>query len=219
MGGDVMDKEILKMWFSFKKEIMHGNRYFFNNDIVKILSEVEQIPMFPLGTKMKFYRARKGKHVDDEEKEMLNPPAHMTNAGRCNPHGISYLYLASNEETAIKEIRLKENDKVATIAKFEVDVSNIFSFLPFEQDCMKDYIKDDKVKTLIYIINAEMSQEFGETDNGLSYIPLQFISEYIKKRGFDGFTYGSVVGKGMNLVMFNNKKARMLERYKINIGK
>ena len=45
-----------------------------------------------------------------------------------------------------------------------------------------------------------------DLDDKLSYIPLQFISEYIKNLGYDGFVYLSTVGDGENLVMFNWKE-------------
>lgn len=216
MGGGGMNSEICEMWKSFKKEIIQGNRYFFNNDIVKVLSRVECIRMFEKGRKFEFFRARKGDYEKGEEKEMLNPPADMTSAGRCNPQGISYLYLAMEKETAVKEIRWEKDDKEVTIAKFEVDLSNVFSFLPYEKDYMINYIKDVEAKMLITIINEEMGTEFTDNSNGLKYIPLQFISEYIKKIGFDGFMYRSVVdNRGMNLVMFDNKKVRMLSREKM----
>lgn len=172
---------------------------------------MERIRLFPINTKMEFFRARKGEYANSEIKDMLNPPACITNPGRCNPQGISYLYLSTDEETATAEVR--GGNEIVTVARFEVDVLNIFSFLPFEQVYMRRFISDEKIKTLISIINAEMSQAFDEEDNGLSYIPLQFISEYIKKIGFDGFIYSSVVSKGKNLVMFNSEKAKILERY------
>ena len=144
---------------------------------------------------------------------MMGAPAGKASAGRCNPEGISYLYLSSNEETAIKELLSHEKDvKEMTIAQFSVDVSNIFSFLPYKFPYMKNYIPSDKVKTLIEIINSEMEKIVNEEEK-IKYIPLQFISEYVKYIGYDGFTYSSVVGTGINLVMFDKNKVSIIKRY------
>lgn len=205
-----MDNEVIKVWISFENEIKNINRYFFDRSIIELLSEIRDIKMFPNDTKLEFFRARKGSFSTMDVAQMMNPPCHLSHAGRCNPEGVSYLYLATNEETAIKEIRAC-NQQI-TIAKFEVDVSNVFSFLPYKFTYMKDYMINDKIKTLIEIINSAMGKSIDE-DKQIDYIPLQFISEYIKHIGYDGFMYESVVGDGINLVMFNSDKATIKERY------
>lgn len=209
-----MDNEVVNVWSSFKNEIKNINRYFFDRSIVELLSEIQDIKMFPNDTKLEFFRARKGSFSTMDVAQMMNPPRDLAHSGRCNPEGVSYLYLATNEETAIKEIRVC-NQQV-TIAKFEVDVSNVFSFLPYNFSYMKEYMFSDKVKTLIEIINLEMGKSIDE-DKQVDYIPLQFISEYIKYIGYDGFMYKSVVGDGINLVMFNSDKVTIKERYEKTI--
>lgn len=73
----------------------------------------------------KFYRARIGySGVDTYDEKQLFKPLEMGRPPiekcitpyRANPIGISYLYMASNIETALKEIRAKEGDYV-TIAE------------------------------------------------------------------------------------------------------
>lgn len=208
-----MDNDVLKVWNSFKQEIMYKNRYFFNHDIINLLSEIKDIRMFGDGVKLNFFRTREGNHVNDNISEIMGPPAGKASAGRCNPEGVSYLYLSSDEKTAIKELITHKKDiKNVTIAKFDVDVSNIFSFLPYKFSYMEDYIVNDKVKILIEIINSEMEKIINEEEK-IKYVPLQFISEYVKYIGYDGFTYSSVVGTGMNLVMFNTNKVSIIKRY------
>ena len=58
-GEDLMDNDILNIWNSFKEEIMYKNRYFFNHDIINLLSEIKHIRMFGNGTKLNFFRTRK----------------------------------------------------------------------------------------------------------------------------------------------------------------
>lgn len=57
---------------------------------------------------------------------MGKPPARNATAGRANPIGISYLYLANNEKTCISEVR-PNNTSIIYISKLilEEDVSLI----------------------------------------------------------------------------------------------
>ena len=72
------------------------------------------------------------------------------------------------------------------------------------------------MQALLKIINEEMMRVITDTKE---YIPLQYIAEYIKSIGYDGFLYGSVVGPGANLVMFNNVKCIMKKREEKRISK
>lgn len=198
---------IEKLWKEFKDEIKYDNRYFNDSRIIELLYRINDIKMFPEGTKIKFYRARKGNYVTSLEHEMLQPPREIAKAGRCNPEGIPYLYLAMEEETAIAELKVEKEE--VTIAEFEVDVSNVFSFLYYKYSYMEPYMDKD-TKILISLINDDMKK----TVNSLrDYIPLQYISEFVKHMRYDGFMYSSVVSEGINLVLFNSNKAIMLDRY------
>lgn len=173
--------------------------------------------MFPDNTKINFYRARIGDFISHNDSQILAPPKGTASAGRCNPEGISYLYLALDEKTAISEVRPKDND-LLTIAKLKVDVSNIFSFRPFATDIkLSNLIGNPHVQILSWLIDADLSSSIA-SNNKLDYIPLQFISEYIKNLGFDGFVYSSTIGPGMNLVMFNwENKITILDKKLVTV--
>lgn len=76
------------------------------------------IKKYPKGTEL--YRAR----ICNDEKgfqisEMGAPPAHLRKAGRVNPEGIGVLYLTSDEQTALSEVRAGTFDYV-TIGTFQL---------------------------------------------------------------------------------------------------
>ena len=146
---------------------------------------------------------------------MYAPPSKLTVSGRCNPVGIPYLYLSNSKETAINETKPSVGDTI-TVATFEVDVSNIFSFIDNES-YMNNESLDEDVKILMEFISEDLRKVIPKDDK-LSYIPLQFIAEYIKNLGYDGFVYLSTVGDGENLVMFNWKeKSKIINKEEVVI--
>ena len=69
------------------------------------------------------------------------------------------------------------------------------------------------------LISEDLEKVITKEDK-LSYIPLQFISEFIKNLGYDGFIYSSTVGSGENLVMFNWKeKTKIINKEEVVIKK
>jgi len=193
---------VVRIWNDFKDDIINNNRYFVKDEIRRLLEGFKDKKMFLDNTILTFYRARIGDFVDLDDFEMLAPPKNKASAGRCNPEGISYLYLASNKNTAIREVRANKGDAV-TVAKIDVDVSSVYSFIKYLQE-YKYWFKanEDTVNELVALINEEFSSAIN-LDNKNNYIPLQYISEFVKHIGYDGFIFSSALGKGFNLVMFN----------------
>ena len=114
-------------WDQFKFSIKHYNRFFDINACVsrmKLLDALylfmeEYVSVIPAGTTL--YRARKvWDSIDFESlvinKEMSPAPPKYAQVNRMSPAGISYLYLASSEETACAECRYKDADVI--LAKY-----------------------------------------------------------------------------------------------------
>lgn len=200
---------VKQLWDKFKEDIKHNNRYFVGDNVVELLDKCKTAfeprktnDIFMSGTtgeKMLFHRARIGDYCNKEDTEMLAPPTESVQSGRGNPFGISYLYVASDVNTAIAEVKPNKGDEV-TVAKIIVPNKCIFSFV---QDDYKDTIHDNKVKSLLKIINEDFSSVIT-VKKEIEYLPFQFISEYIKKRGYDGLSFSSSVGKGCNHIIFNH---------------
>lgn len=96
------------------------------------------------------YRARICNDIKGFEKsEMGAPPAHLRKAGRVNPEGIGVLYLTSDEQTALSEVRAGTFDYV-TIGTFqlkkEIRVVNISEL--------------NKISPVLYSSNIERIQTF-----------------------------------------------------------
>lgn len=212
-----MDKiEIKEIWEKFKVDIVYNNRYFSGTQLMEILSKFKHIKPHNEEIIKEFYRARMGSFSKLEDSAMYAPPSKLTVSGRCNPVGIPYLYLSNTKETAVNETKPSIGETL-TIASFKVDVSNIFSFI-FDDFFIHNDLDSD-VRYLMTLISEDLEKVITKEDK-LSYIPLQFISEFIKNLGYDGFIYSSTVGSGENLVMFNWKeKTKIINKEEVVIKK
>lgn len=209
--------EIKEIWEKFKTDIVYNNRYFSGIELMKILSKLKHIKPYNEEVIKEFYRARIGSFSKQEDGAMYAPPSKLTVSGRCNPVGIPYLYLSNTKETAVNETKPSIGETL-TLATFKVDISNVFSFIFDDSFFISDDLDTD-VRYLMTLISEDLEKVITKDDK-LSYIPLQFISEFIKNLGYDGFVYSSTVGSGENLVMFNWKeKTKIINKEEVTIQK
>ena len=142
--------------------------------------------------------------------EMGPPPDDKARGGRVNPVGISILYLADEKETTLYEIRAGVYDYV-TVGSFkllkDIEVINLANI-----DRISPFIGIDYGFDLTqYAVNIEhlkmIAQEIAKplrNDNVLDYLPTQYISDFIRSKGYDGIEYGSTMRKqGFNLAVFD----------------
>lgn len=207
------NNEIKEIWEKFKMDIVYNNRYFSGFQIMEILRKLRHKRFSYEGKNIKYYRARIGSYSKHDDQAMYAPPSKLTVSGRCNPVGIPYLYLSNSKETAVNETKPSIGETI-TIATYDVDVSNVFSFV--DNESYFESLGND-IKYLMYLISEDLKKVITKEDK-LSYIPLQFISEYIKNLGYDGFVYSSTVGSGENVVMFNWKeKTKIIKKEEFTV--
>ncbi len=216
--------ELIKSWYSFKEEIKHKNRFFIESP-ANFESIEEILPVKNYIRDTIFYRSR----VSNDEngyliKDMGKPPKKLVRAGRANPQGISYLYVAQSIDTTLYEARATFLDYVS-ICKFklldEVKVITLrtsFQVSPFTEDLsIEKYIK---YKPYIDLLEKELSKPLRKQDNELDYLPTEYLCEYIKHLGYDGVEYGSSLHEeGVNLVFFNDNKLKCMETDVYEISK
>jgi hypothetical protein len=151
---------------------------------------------------------------------MRNPSADKAKAGRANPVGISYLYLADQLKTTLYETRASLYDFVS-IGEFrlneDIKVINLRgdTYDPIylaEQGELEDFLIH-----LPFISKLEfgLSKPRRRSDNELDYLPTQYLSEFIKSMGFDGVEFqSSLYAEGYNLAIFKPEK---FECIKVNV--
>ena len=218
------ENEIKELWNNFKYELKHENRYFYSNDIVNILDSYQEKSKYLNGLNFnentQFYRARIGNFKDNENQnlnennEMLAPPPEVASSGRCNAEGVSYLYLSSDEQTAIYEVKPNKGD-IVTVATLKLKKPlTIFITELYDENNIKYSDKNNEDnKELIFlmkIINDDLKKVVTVNER-VEYLPYQWFSEYIKLKKFGGFSYSSTLIdesnllKGRNFVLFNYK--------------
>lgn len=138
-------------------------------------------------------------------------PAEKARNGRANPVGIPYLYLASDLETAISEIRPSLKDKV-TVGRFKllepfsiIDLRNVSPFRFVEDE---DFEKLFSMIGYLNKLGTDLSKPVNPKAAELEYLPTQYLCEFIKSVGYDGVAYNSSLAKGYNLAIFREEKLK-----------
>lgn len=106
---------ILKIheWEDFVEEIKTKNRFhtkYINTEVLEILCSYIERPL-KKGTKL--YRARISEESGFSADKMGAPLPGKASAGRVNPLGINYLYLADDRITTLNEVRAGAYDYVS----------------------------------------------------------------------------------------------------------
>ena len=196
-------------WGEFSKAIKEKNRfcngYFRADQLVSFLSY--SIKKYSRGTEL--FRARICDKIEGFTKdEMGQPPIGKRRSGRVNPEGIGVLYLTSDEKTALREVRASAFDYV-TIGKFkllkDIKVVNISGL-----NCISPAVYSSSIESLaanmkiFSDIAKEIAKPLRRNDSSLEYLPTQFITEFIKSKGYAGVSYTSTMGTGgVNIAAFD----------------
>ncbi len=201
-------------WDAFVTEIKTKNRYhskLINFDILeRYCSFIRKT--YKAGNL--FYRARISEHAGYPPSEMSAPPVGKSSEGRANARGITCLYVASNVDTALHEVRAGVFDFVS-VGTFRlkqditiVDLRAITEISPFVEGL--EYLDHAINKQYLEKLNSEMSKALRRSDSTLDYVPTQYIVEFIKsiehngEQEYDGIEYNSTTNPGgYNLAIFN----------------
>ena len=229
---EAMDQYTMpEFWFDFCESIKHKNRFF--NDSFLDREEAEEILSKSARTINKhdyksLFRARIGgkklkfgKIKPYPISQMGAPSSIQAGNGRANPKGIAYLYLATDVDTVISEMRPVKNAQlsVSKVSLLEdisvVDFSGQISIpSPFGMNALRQ--EADRMH-LLQQIGEYFSMPIDPASTDIDYVPTQFISEYIKSLGYDGFVFQSSLGSGLNFVIFDPQKAKIRKAQLYNV--
>lgn len=231
-------------WDSFAHAVKHQSRFHFqtrkrqrsySDDLVSVH---EMLPF--LGSLVRrhrivrtvsefsiFYRVRLG-NQPNEASELGPPPKGKTTAGRMNPAGIPYFYLAFDEKTALAETRTSPGDE-ATISQWitsrdlsVIDLSHRLSCPSIFEDKKREH---DMVQFLWKFVGEISKPIAHDGSEHIEYVPTQVVSEYFaqtfrygKGKPIDGLIYPSAMQSGgKNLVIFpangGHPSSRSVERF------
>lgn len=168
-----------------------------------------------------------GKYIGEEAHGFgaarMKPRANRAKEGRGNPAGIPVLYLASNEQTAISELRPWIGSEVS-VAQFKIRRNlravNLslghgqmsFGHLTFAQlSGEKPPDADAKEKAVWIDIDNAFSRPVTRSDDTADYAPTQILAELFRHAGYEAVIYRSQFGKrGYNISLFNVDDAAVI---------
>jgi hypothetical protein len=142
-------------------------------------------------------------------------PSHRTAVeGRANPKGIPYLYVATQKNTALSEVRpwlgslisLAQLKTLSDIVIIDCTAKNHEDSFYFEEP------ETEKKELAVWCdIYRAFSEPVTTNDRVADYVPTQILAELFKCKGFDGIAYRSRFGaKGFNLALFDLDTAEVI---------
>lgn len=208
-----------------RAKLENSNYFCFEKDILRLLNpHIRKLEGFIEKDRI-LYRSRIGFesraiplggwgdtwHYQPYSKKQISAPAPFSAVGgRLNRVGVSYLYLSTEQETAISEVRPHPGHYV-TVGEFLCQTR--LRIADFSAISLRGYTRSDQkldqflfLKTIDELFSLPVPpEEFGR------YSFTQFLSDAIRHIGFEGISYKSSVGKGVNLVIFNPESFSYVE--------
>jgi hypothetical protein len=145
--------------------------------------------------------------------DRMKPLRDRARENRANPKGIPYLYLSTNQDTAMAEVRPWVGSCVS-VAQFvlerDVRVVNcvatdkrllLYSQEPEPQERERAVWRD---------VDRGCSQPVVSGDDTADYVPTQIVAEFFRANGLDGVAYGSSLGLGHNVALFDLETASVV---------
>lgn len=146
----------------------------------------------------------------------MKPLRHAAHEGRVNAKGIPCLYLSTDKETAMAEVRPWLGAKIST-GYFETTRELTVVDFSVGHDSKLDpdwMIRDLSAAEREAAIWAQVDRAFSApvTDDAgtAEYVPTQIIAETFRIRGHDGVVYKSLLGRGFNFALFDLDAAELV---------
>lgn len=210
----------MQVWQRFCVGLKTENRFTLSEEPAKLVDFIidyakqHKTVMLPQNTLL--YRAR----INDSNisgafnlDQMGAPPSYLAGHGRLNPRGIPYLYLASDKDTAVSEVRPWVSCDL-TVAEFSL--IDDCEFVNFSTEHFLNIPEGKQFKGTEFswkeLIAWMFSSPFDPRDD-TAYIPTQYLAERIKGAGFAGIIYDSALNAGgYNVTLFDVNGANAISR-------
>jgi RES domain-containing protein len=220
-------------FWDFARTVQSERRFIFdgkNGDFIAAVRAASRSRARLLKSGTSLFRAQTGSEFSIEEekgvewehplsKTRMNPdPKFISRGGRANPPGFAYLYLATNENTALAEMRPWVGETL-TLAVFKMKKRIKLVICRAGKENFGDRIFEENPskKMLDSFVWNDISRAFSRPvnsgDQDSAYLPTQILAEAFKAEGFDGLAYQSGLERGTNVVLFNPLNAKLTYRF------
>lgn len=203
--------EVMK-WMAFERGLRHENRFFPNHKdyVAEILERCGPRHTILRPRDGSFFRARimpAGARDPFPLDKMGAPPTVSARGGRLNPEGLSYLYLASDESTALAEVRPWMGAHV-TIAEFQI-ATDLTVF-----DLRSGQLQQDRLVNQICHAFARPTHQ----EDPLSHVATQYVAEVLKQATSHAVMYDSAMADGWNIMLFFPELAHGVGTRHLEVG-
>lgn len=196
-----MDKYKL---YNLESVLKRKNPHLIFNEYVDLFhSNIKIFPVKIIKENEEYYRARVGYQsikgaIHDFDSDIKIPyygesigaaPPLISKGGRFNREGTSFLYLGTNVDTCIAELRSEVN-QTCSVAKFICKEESKYIDLTADSD--SEAFKILK-KIMLEPIHSDIKHR---------YLITQFIAEVFREIGFDGIYFESTLSEGENIVCY-----------------
>lgn len=219
----------------FAKRVRHSNRFVWSKEVQAFLDTVvatitqrDRI----LHESQILYRAQQGVEWADRQDSdgnwigedvygydsaRMKPLANRAKEGRANPVGIPVLYIGSNLDTAISEVRPWVGAEVS-VARCKIlrplrtlDLSlghgqSSFTLVNFDCHMTGTEPSAAEKKSAVWTdIDNAFSRPVTLSDDAANYVPTQILAELFRSQGYDAIAYKSQFGEdeGFNIAVFD----------------
>lgn len=217
----------LDVWETLRDELRTQNRFFpqteFNTG--RLGGLLEHLVMPSDNVPELWYRARIEDSGEAFPADKMNaPPPKKASPGRANPVGIPYLYLGSEPDTAVTEVRPHPGETLS-LARFTLDAKVQLIDLRNPRQQVTPFVMEDLEEVagmrgdidFLERLGQELTTPVLPNAAAIDYIPSQYLCEFIKQVGYDGVVYASSVSQGVNLALFLPDKATVGDVSRVRI--
>ena len=225
---EVDQQDRLVEWQKLRDELMFQNRFFpsSNIDLVRLALLLSHLRIDADEVPALWYRARiQNGDLPFTIDQMGAPPQRSASHGRANPAGIPYLYLASDQRTAVSEIR-PHTGEIACVADFTTSAELKLVDLRWPRRMVSPFLLTGAIEIrrmrsdlpFLERLGDELTRPVVPEAAAFDYIPSQYLCEFIKTCEYDGVIYRSSVGEGINLALFDpsNCQQGRVDQYRVS---
>lgn len=219
-----------RSYWNFEKIVKEKNRYFRDKDTKEFL----RVILATSGNRKRdlpkdryLWRAQLGhgwqplyegdEYIDEipapYPPNRMKPLPREASEGRANPKGIPYLYLATDKETAMAEVRPWLGSLVS-VGQFKTKKDMVLIDCSVHHDKTPLYFEEPSPDKREHAVWSHVDKSFSKpmtiNDSVADYVPTQIIAEFFKNNGLDGIVYKSMLGGGFNVALFDIDAATLV---------
>jgi RES domain-containing protein len=139
--------------------------------------------------------------------ELAAPPVQHAKAGRANRENEAVLYVASDEATAVSEVRAWKGAPVAVariVLTKKVKILDLTDLEALESPFFEEDIRwKTEARGLLWQLREDLKRPVTPHVSDRQYLPTQYAAELARNAGFDGIAFPSAMGPGRNIVIFD----------------